>query len=255
MSNPHEPGQFGSPQDGPPHGAPPPFGGPPQQPPTEPYGWQPGYPVEPVPPAGNNKAVLIAIAVVVALGLGLGAFYLFTKKDAAPVAGPATSQAKSPTATAKTVTSPPKPSKKADRISRAGVGDCVKVNDDSEEDADVDPLDCAKPDAVFKIAIKLDSGAATCPEEGDYLEYEETGRLSAGFSLCLVLNAKVGECFTDLEKAAEAEKVACADPTAKFEVLEIVDGGTAPEDCTSSAVDDGFIYPEPKMVICGKSRN
>ena len=49
MSNPHEPGQFGSPQDGPPYGAQPPFAGPPPQPPTEPYGWQPGYPVEPVP--------------------------------------------------------------------------------------------------------------------------------------------------------------------------------------------------------------
>lgn len=187
------------------------------------------------------------------------AFYLLTKKGA-PVAGPATTQAKSTTATAKTVTSPtspPKttPSTKADRISRAGVGDCVKVNDDSADDADVDPLDCAKPDAVFKIAIKLDSGAATCPEDGDYLEYEETGRLGAGFSLCLVLNAKVGECITDLKKAADAEKVACADPTAKFEVVEIVDGGTKPEDCASSEVDDGFIYPEPQMVICGKSRN
>ncbi|MGH3860038.1 LppU/SCO3897 family protein [Actinokineospora sp.] len=69
-----------------------------------------------------------------------------------------------------------------------------------------------------------------------------------------MLNAKQGECFTDLEEADQAKKVACTDPAVKFEVLEIVDGGTQPEDCASSEVDDGFIYTEPKLVICGKSR-
>lgn len=232
MSNPHEPGQFP----------------PPQPPPTDPYGWQPGFPVEPVPPAGSNKAVLIAIALVVALGVGLGAFFLLTKKDPAPAAAPATSE----TSAAPKSTSV-KPTKTADRTSKAGVGDCVKVNDASATDADVDPIDCGKPDAVFKVAIKLETGAETCPADGDYLEYEETGSLSDGFSLCLMLNAEQGECFTDLEKADKAAKVACTDPTATFEVIEIVKGGTKPEDCTSSAVDDGFIYTEPKIVICGKT--
>ena len=38
------------------------------------------------------------------------------------------------------------------------------------------------------------------------------------------------------------------------DVLEIVEGKNEPEACTAEGVDDGFLYSEPKMVICGKSR-
>ncbi|CRK61271.1 hypothetical protein [Alloactinosynnema sp. L-07] len=195
---------------------PPPFGQQPQQP-----GFPPA-PGAPVPPkSGKGKLIKIIAGIVILLVIGGVAFYFYNTSAAS-----------------------------------ANVGDCIKVKDDSAKSADVEKIDCGKPEAVFKVAKKLDSSSATCPSDSDYLEYEQSsGRGSkSGFSLCLMVNAKKGECFTDLKDADKAKKVACGDASAKFEVLEIVEGKSEPEACTAEGVDDGFIYNEPKMVICGKTK-
>lgn len=208
---------------------PPPFGQQPQQP--QPYGQQPPPPFgqEPVqpgfvpPPSGPSKGKTIKLVVILAVivAVGIGGFLAFNKSAAS-----------------------------------ADVGDCIKVKNDSSTNADVEKIDCTKPEAVFKVAKKLDSASATCPTaDSNYLEYEQSGRRGGGgFSLCLMLNAKVGECFTDLSKSAEAKKVPCSDPNVSFEVLEIVEGKNEPEACTNKEVDDGFMYSEPKMTICGKAK-
>ncbi|SDI53216.1 hypothetical protein SAMN05192558_108408 [Actinokineospora alba] len=206
---------------------PPPFGQQPQQPYGQqppPFGQEPVQPGFVPPPSGPNKGKTIKLVVILVaiVAVGIGGFFAFNKSAAS-----------------------------------ADVGDCIKVKDDSATNADVEKIDCTKPEAVFKVAKKLDSAAATCPtaDNSMYLEYEQSSRRggSGGFSLCLMLNTKVGECFTDLRKSAEARKVPCGDPSVKFEVLEVVEGKNDPDACTAKGVDDGFMYAEPKMTICGKS--
>ncbi|MDQ3402016.1 MAG: hypothetical protein M3548_01295 [Actinomycetota bacterium] len=74
---------------------------------------------------------------------------------------------------------------------------------------------------------------------------------SSGFSLCLALNVKKGECLDD-PTSGEAKKVACGGG-GEFEVLEVIDGKSDPEACADvEGTDDGFLYTEPALVICGK---
>ncbi|MBC6447179.1 LppU/SCO3897 family protein [Actinokineospora xionganensis] len=226
----HQPPPFG--QQPPPFGQqpgqqPPPFGQQPQQP-DQPYSQQPPpfgqEPMQPgfiPPPSGPSKGKIIKLVVILVaiVAVGIGGFFAFNKSAAS-----------------------------------AAVGDCIKVKNDSATNADVEKIDCTKPEAVFKVAKKLDSASANCPKDSDYMEYEQSGRRGGGgFSLCLMVNAKVGECFTDLRKSAEARKVPCGDPKVKFEVLQVVEGKNDPEACTVKGVDDGFMYAEPKVTICGKS--
>ncbi|WP_436493468.1 LppU/SCO3897 family protein [Actinokineospora sp. HUAS TT18] len=215
------PGQPGQPFPGqePPQGQP--FPG--QQPPP-PFGQQPQQPGFPgaapgQAPSGKGKMIKLIAGIVVLLVIGGGAFYFFNKSAAS-----------------------------------AAVGDCIKVKSASATDADVEKIDCGKPDAVFKVAKKLDSGSANCPQDSDYLEYEQTGKSSSsGFSLCLMVNAKVGECLTDLRDAETAVKVDCGDPKAKLEITTVAEGETEYSACPEDA-DDGFKYNEPKVVICGKKK-
>ncbi|HVK25155.1 MAG TPA: hypothetical protein VM677_27675 [Actinokineospora sp.] len=261
MSNPQQPGQFGSPQGGgdpqqpfnqgpgtPPGGQqPPPFGQQPQgqpfpgqqpppgqpfpgqQPPQgqpfpgqqpPPFGQQPVQPgmVPPPPPAKKGKLAKIILGLVVLLVLGGVGFYQFTKSPAS-----------------------------------ANVGDCIKVNSAGATDADVEKIDCGKPEAVYKVAKKLDSTSADCPE-GSYDKYTQS-KGSSGFSLCLMVNAKQGECYADIQDVEKAKKVDCGDPAATFEVLQIAEGQTEPTACTAEGVNDGFIYTDPKVVICGKRKS
>lgn len=204
----------------------PPYGRQPQQPYGQqppPFGQEPVQPGFVPPPSGPNKGKIIKLVVILVaiVAVGIGGFLAFNKSAAS-----------------------------------ADVGDCIKVKDASATNADVEKIDCAKPEAVFKVAKKLDSASATCPtaDNSSYLEYEQSGRRGGGgFSLCLMLNTAKGECFTDLTKAAEARKVPCSDPNVKFEVLEVVEGKNDPEACTAEGVNDGFMYAEPKMTICGKA--
>ncbi|OLR89852.1 LppU/SCO3897 family protein [Actinokineospora bangkokensis] len=123
-------------------------------------------------------------------------------------------------------------------------GDCVVVT--SVSDADVDPLDCADPRAVFQVAERLDSSAATCPR-GNYVRYAEGGR-SSDFSLCLVLNTRVGDCFTDL--AGPSDRIARVDCAgAAVRVTAVVDGDPA-ADCAEGGEPVQF-YTAPPRTICG----
>ncbi|MDQ3402017.1 MAG: hypothetical protein M3548_01300 [Actinomycetota bacterium] len=161
MSNPQQPGPFGPPPGGPqqpynqgppmppggqqPHGQQPHYG---QAPPPgqQPYGQQsyggqqPPFGQPPAPPkhdgvpptGGKSKTVKIIVSIVVVAILGVIAVF-FVNNSAAS----------------------------------AAVGDCIKVNKAEAEDADVEKIECADPAAVYKVAKKLDSASADCPE-GDY---------------------------------------------------------------------------------------
>lgn len=219
---------YGGPQQGQPYGGPQqgqPYGGPPPQ--GQPYGEQPygqpqGQPFPAAPQEGAPKkksnAKVRAIAVIVALLVigGVG-FYFFNVSPAS-----------------------------------AEAGDCIKVNKADATDADVEKIDCAGPEAVFKVGKKLDSSSASCPD-GDYISYTQSGS-GTDFTLCLVYNVAKGDCLTQPDAPDKARKVACGGGDVEVEVLDVMTGKTDPNECQGvEGATSGMGYSEPAMIICAKS--
>lgn len=129
----------------------------------------------------------------------------------------------------------------------AEVGNCVKVAEGGETDANIDVVDCGSQEALFEVAKKLDDAEASCPTE-DYDKYTQTGD-SGGFTLCLVMSAQEGECLTGVESqdVASMAKVPCTDGTAEVKITkmsETADDGLCGEDGAP------LVYPEPKRTFC-----
>jgi hypothetical protein len=125
----------------------------------------------------------------------------------------------------------------------AETGDCIKVNRAAATNADVEKIDCATPEAVYRIGKKLDSSSASCPE-GDYVEYTETGGNS--LKLCLMLNAKEGECF--VEDGQQDKRSDCA--TANYKVAKVITGTAKAEECGEEDASNALVYSEPATTIC-----
>jgi hypothetical protein len=232
-----------TPPGGQPYGAPPPqqgqpFGGPPPQ--GQPYGGGPGgpsggfgpgpgaggpggpggappaaYPTPPPPPAptgksGSTRKIITIVVAVVVLGV-IGFFAYKTWGTSA---------------------------------SSAAVGDCIKVNDASITDADVNKVDCGDPAAAYKVGATSDNASADCPggDKANYVGYTETGGRGSDLLLCLILNAKEGDCYQ--EGTQVDTKVECTDPKASFKVLKVVDG--ADESKCPEGTQGSYVYPEPK---------
>jgi len=236
-NNPQQPGPYGG-QQPPPYGQqpPPPYN---RQPP--PYGQQPGgqsdYPPPP-PPQGDyppppqdqtqqlgyppappgqppkkksNKRVflIIGIVVVVLIG-GFIAFQALNKNSA----------------------------------SKAGAGDCIKVNSATDKSADVEKIDCNDKIAVFKVAKKLGNDTDQCPTP-DYEKYTQTGG-GSDFALCLMLNGKEGDCFADYDDPAKRRRVECA--SAQVKVIKVVTGKADEASCDQQSVP--LVYPDPATTFC-----
>ncbi|HVK25156.1 MAG TPA: hypothetical protein VM677_27680 [Actinokineospora sp.] len=164
-------------------------------------------------PGGNGKAKA-ALGLLLLVAVGLSVFYAIRRSPAA-----------------------------------ADEGDCVTFTAVDSGTA-VNAADCADPRAVFKVAKRLDSIPDDCGSASDYAEYEWSAG-GDGYSLCLMLNARVGDCFTVLDLIEHAQRVPCAD--ADFEVLQVIDGATDMSLCPPfGGIVDGYLYAEPPMVICGK---
>jgi hypothetical protein len=129
----------------------------------------------------------------------------------------------------------------------AKVGDCLAVAE-FKQGAEPDKAGCDDPSANVKIAVKLDESSAACPE-GMYDEYSVTG--SASYKLCLTLNAKQGDCFSNMTaETAGYKKVACTDPTAEAEVVKVV---AAPNDqCDGTEANASATYSQPATTVCLK---
>jgi hypothetical protein len=236
---PQQPGPYGAPRGGqqpPPYGQqpygqqPPPYGQ--QQPP--PYGQQqpppygqgggqdyppPGqdYPSPPPAPGApvkksNKKTFLIiGIAVVVVAVIVIVAVKAFSKNSAA----------------------------------KAGPGDCIKVNSATEKSADVEKIDCNDQVAVFKVAKKLDNDTDNCPSN-DYEKYMQSGGGSGDFALCLMLNAKEGDCLANIEDPAKRARVDCG--KAQVKVVKVVSGKADESACDQQTIP--LVYPEPATTFC-----
>ncbi|GAA1263149.1 LppU/SCO3897 family protein [Saccharothrix xinjiangensis] len=127
-------------------------------------------------------------------------------------------------------------------------GDCLKIDSVSVTESEAEQVDCGAPEAAFKVATRLGSGADACPE-GDYTEFYSTGgRRSDGYKLCLVLNAAEGDCFKQEGTivAAKTTKVTCGTPNA-FKVERVI-GGSDENACASG--DTVVVYSLPATTIC-----
>jgi hypothetical protein len=217
------------PPQGPPYGAPPPqgqpFGGPPPggfgPPPGGPAGPPPGSFPPPAPggpppaPAGKSGGagtkIKIGIGiVVVAVGVVFGIINWGTS------------------------------------AASAKVGECIKVNSASASDADVEKIDCNSKDAAYKVAATFDDSSATCPE-GDYDSYSQGGRRTSDVTLCLMLNAKEGDCFS--EDGQVLAKVDCGGAT--FQVVKVLTGTTDVSGCPEASAPLKFPEPDPVVHCLG----
>jgi hypothetical protein len=121
-------------------------------------------------------------------------------------------------------------------------GDCIKIV--SAADAQVERVDCGSAGAVYRVARKLDSAKGVCPE-GAYSE------LTSGSSvkLCLMLNAKEGDCFTTeaIGRNRTHERVPCTD-SAEYRVVKVVPDTVDSKVCAPGNVV--AIYSEPPVTIC-----
>jgi hypothetical protein len=230
------PGQqppYGQPPGTPPGGQPPPYGQQPgtppggqpfppgqQPPPPPPYGQQPVQPGGdyPPPPPGTpvkksmKKRLIILGVIVVVVAIGIGAYAYFNRNTAA----------------------------------QAEAGDCIKVNSASTTSADVEKIDCNDRIAVFKVAKRLGNDTDDCPTP-DYEKYTQTGGSGSDFALCLMLNAKEGECFANYDSPDKRARADCG-PTAEVKVVKVVPDKADEASCDQQSV--ALVYPEPATTFC-----
>ena len=155
------PGQFGGQQSGP-------YGRPPMQPPV--YGQAPGQPAnyglapgQPYKPK-RNKALFIRLGIVLVIVAVAGTFAIIRSLNS-----PDSSVA----------------------------GDCLAIAQ-FDNSTDPDKVACDAPNANMKIGVRVDNGDGACPD-GDYDKYSVTG--STSYLLCLMINAKQGDCFAGMSSS------------------------------------------------------
>lgn len=207
--------QYGQqPGYGPPPG-PPQFGQQPrhgQQPPGQP-GYPPAAPFEP-PESPKKKANWLRIVVPIVVLLVVGGFTAYNYLFSAQ---------------------------------SAEAGDCLNVPEFSSNIQDQpEKVDCNTQEANVKVAVKVDAGGS-CPEgQYDHIAFE------GGETLCLMINAKKGECIANVTSATKGYlRVKCDDPKAEIEVLDVLRGETNQAACASNPDAKGAIfYSKPATVMC-----
>lgn len=193
----------------------------------------------PPPPRKRTGMVvaIVAIAVVVLAGAGVG-LYFVNKDDGNGTAGGDTTTTGPPAGTA---TAEPTAGEPGDAID-ARPGDCIKVNIASSTNADVETVDCATPEAMYRVATREETDTASCPND-QYVSYTEEGQLL----LCLQLNVAEGECLQVTDN--EDKRADCAASEATHKVLGVLDGVDDETKC-SGAATEVVTYPKPPLTIC-----
>lgn len=125
--------------------------------------------------------------------------------------------------------------------SKAARGDCVRFTGPGEDDQGLTVVDCAGERAALRIGTVLGSTSGACPR-GEYKVLRDTRHNAA---LCLVPNAREGDCFeldTDDIQGAVVAKFDCAAPRVNVQVVKV-----AKESCPEEA-ELGVPYEE--MTLC-----
>jgi hypothetical protein len=132
----------------------------------------------------------------------------------------------------------------------AEVGDCIKVNEASISSADVEKVECTDPAAAYRVGATFDAASDSCPDKdtSGYVSYTQTSNRGDGLLLCLILNAKEGDCYK--QGTSVDTKVECTSSEATFQVSKLVD--SADEAACPEGTAGTYVYPEPKpgLVQC-----
>lgn len=192
------------------------------------------------PVVGKIIAVAVtAVCVLVAAGIAIWGVDLFGSEEDTPTTQrPNTAQ--DAAATASTTPTPR-------GANEANVGDCVNVVKGGV-DAELEVVDCGAADARYTVAIELEM-QEQCPA-GAYVEYASIG--AGGWSLCLALNAVVGQCF-DNSVTIGLTLTECG--TADLEVVAVLAGTADKNACPPPPPNTLFapeplVYPRPPLTIC-----
>lgn len=126
------------------------------------------------------------------------------------------------------------------------VGDCAKVTG-TTSDPNATKTDCSDSAANYKVAKKLSDTSDSCPSDS-YDTYTETGSHSSDTKLCLMLNAKEGDCFSHFtDQNAMTLKVSCSDSSAEIKITKVINGSANESACPNSS---GISYPDPATTLC-----
>ncbi|SHE78616.1 LppU/SCO3897 family protein [Streptoalloteichus hindustanus] len=133
---------------------------------------------------------------------------------------------------------------RAEGAPRLAVGDCVNLTNRA-----VVAVDCAATDSRYRVAKVVGSADARCPN-GDYdWISEEHSRLSDQ-TLCLMPNAREGDCFAggNGSKYAELSRIGC-DGEWTVRVGRVIEGRSDRALCTAP---QGFarVFAEPAATLC-----
>lgn len=186
-----------------------------------------------------GRLITIAVAVAVVAGLAVWGFGRLSGEDTP--AG-----ADRPPNTVPESTPPTTETSRG--ANEANVGDCVKVVKGGL-DAELEVLECGTPDAIYRVALEPEMGER-CPT-GPYTEYSMTGL--GGWSLCLALDARPGQCFATFVADVGFAATDCAAADVK---VEAVLTGTADRTaCPPPPPNVAFhprplVYPTPPLTIC-----
>ncbi|WP_433468303.1 LppU/SCO3897 family protein [Spirillospora sp. CA-128828] len=116
-------------------------------------------------------------------------------------------------------------------------------------------VSCTAPTAAYKVAMF--GGHLGC-DDNTYGETSASGRTSGRY-LCLMLNAKVGDCFYQEVgfPTGKATKVPCG-PSATYRVVAVIPGKAHHTACgpdvnpleSDPAKPLALVYPRPPLTIC-----
>lgn len=201
---------------------------PPPSPSGPPYGGAPGQPGAPYGPSpkGNGRTIMwvvigIVVAVLVICGGSVAALVAF----GGGAVRDAIDDAKSEIA-------------EADDADAPSVGECVYFSRDGLNDEHTE-VDCDDAQASHEVV----------DDDGDCGANETTYEITRGSSdtvadLCLVLNARKGDCF-DIN---EETKVPCADHRGETTVVEVAGVDRAGTTCRGAA--QPLEYADRDLVLC-----
>jgi hypothetical protein len=117
-------------------------------------------------------------------------------------------------------------------------GDCVRFSGPGEDDVGITTVDCSSE----RASLKVGATGVSCPR-GEYKVLRDTRN---DVALCLMPNARAGDCFEldpDAVQSSAVTKFDCSAPRANVRVVGVSTGGGCPEE-----TDVGVPYEN--LVLC-----
>ncbi|SDN37438.1 LppU/SCO3897 family protein [Allokutzneria albata] len=130
---------------------------------------------------------------------------------------------------------------------KVDAGECIALAGGGS-DPTVSIVTCEDARATYKVAKKLDDSEGACPH-GDYIEYWERTRRTGGLKLCLMANAREGDCFVVTGSGQDTDLVRspCSQGGA-IRVVKVHDGVSDGKLCGNP--DAAWTYSEPPATYC-----